>query len=72
MHFYRPADNFWGGWGIVGSQVPLGAGIALGLQQRQQRKGVCFTMYGDGAANQGQLYETMNIAALWNLPMVSD
>lgn len=75
MHLYRPRQqedgggNFWGGWGIVGSQVPLGAGIALALQQRRSA-GACFAIYGDGAANQGQVYEAMNTSALWGLPLV--
>lgn len=69
MHLYNPKNLWWGGWGIVGSQIPLGAGIALATQQLN-KGGVCFTMYGDGAANQGQKYEALNLAALWDLPVV--
>lgn len=49
--------------------MPLGAGLALAQKYRSE-DGACFTMYGDGAANQGQAYEAMNMAALWNLPCV--
>lgn len=63
------AKNFFGGNGIVGAQVPIGAGIAFAMKYRKQ-KNVCFTLYGDGAANQGQLFEATNMAKLWNLPAV--
>lgn len=58
MHMYAP--NFYGGNGIVGAQVPLGVGVALACKYRGE-KGVCFTLYGDGAANQGQIFEVRNI-----------
>ena len=67
MHMY--GKNFYGGNGIVGAQVPVGAGIALGLKY-QKKDGVCFALYGDGAANQGQIFEAYNIAKLWNLPAI--
>lgn len=67
MHMYAP--NFYGGNGIVGAQVPLGAGIAFALDY-QGKKGVCFTLYGDGAANQGQAFEAYNMAKLWNIPVI--
>merc|ERR1719167_487329 len=67
MHMY--AKNFYGGNGIVGAQVPLGAGIAFGHKYKGDG-GVNFALYGDGAANQGQIAEAFNMARLWNLPAV--
>jgi pyruvate dehydrogenase E1 component alpha subunit len=67
MHMY--ARNFFGGNGIVGAQIPIGAGIAFAMKYRNQ-KNICLTLYGDGAANQGQLFEATNMAKLWNLPCV--
>jgi pyruvate dehydrogenase E1 component alpha subunit len=69
MHFFDPSRNFWGGHGIVGGQVPLGAGIAFALKYRDT-KAACLTFMGDGAVNQGAVHETYNLAALWNLPVV--
>lgn len=73
MHLYN--RNFFGGHGIVGAQVPLGLGIAYALKYRsiqESRKGmqVCYAFYGDGAANQGQVWESFNMAMIWNLPIV--
>merc|ERR1719420_607260 len=67
MHMY--AKNFYGGNGIVGAQVPLGAGIAFAHQYKGDG-GVNFSLYGDGAANQGQVSEAFNLAKLWSLPIV--
>ncbi|GJP51644.1 hypothetical protein CLOM_g10792 [Closterium sp. NIES-68] len=71
MHLYSVARGFYGGWGIVGTSPPLGAGIALGQKLAgQQGESITAAVYGDGAANQGQVYEAMNMAALWRLPVV--
>ncbi|XP_064546468.1 pyruvate dehydrogenase E1 component subunit alpha, mitochondrial-like [Drosophila montana] len=67
MHMYAP--NFYGGNGIVGAQVSLGTGIALANKYRKNGA-VCFALYGDGAANQGQIFECYNMSQLWKLPIV--
>lgn len=67
MHMYGP--NFYGGNGIVGAQVPLGAGLAFAHKYRKDG-GATFALYGDGASNQGQVFELYNMAKLWDLPVV--
>jgi pyruvate dehydrogenase E1 component alpha subunit len=69
MHMFSIAHKFYGGHGIVGAQVPLGGGLALAHQYKNDG-GLCLAYFGDGAANQGQVYETFNMAALWKLPIV--
>ena len=69
MHMFSAAKGFYGGHGIVGANVSLGTGLAFAHRYRQD-KGVCLTYFGDGAANQGQVYESFNMASLWNLPVV--
>jgi pyruvate dehydrogenase E1 component alpha subunit len=69
MHMFSTDRAFYGGHGIVGAQVPLGAGLAFAHQYRGDG-GVCVAYFGDGAANQGQVYETFNMASLWKLPIV--
>lgn len=68
MHMFSREKNFFGGHGIVGSQVSLGTGMAFGHQYKKDN-GVCLTFMGDGGVNQGQVYESFNMAALWKLPV---
>ena len=69
MHMFSREKQFYGGHGIVAAQVPLGAGLAFANKYRGN-KNVSFTYFGDGAANQGQVYETFNMASIWKLPVV--
>jgi len=69
MHMFSREKNFFGGHGIVGAQVPIGTGLAFANRYRENGA-VTLTYFGDGAANQGQVYEAFNMAELWKLPVV--
>ncbi len=69
MHMFSREKNFYGGHGIVGAQVPLGAGLAFAHKYKKDG-GLCATYMGDGAANQGQVYEALNMAKIWSLPVL--
>ena len=69
MHMFSRDKHFYGGHGIVGAQVSLGTGIAFANRFRDT-KAVCLTYFGDGASNQGQVYESFNMAELWKLPII--
>jgi pyruvate dehydrogenase E1 component alpha subunit len=69
MHMFSVEHGFYGGHGIVGAQVSLGAGLAFAHKYKGDG-GVCMAYFGDGAANQGQVYESLNMAELWDLPVV--
>ncbi len=69
MHMFSVDKKFYGGHGIVGASVPLGTGLAFANRYRENDN-VCYTYFGDGAANQGQVYESFNMAKLWSLPVI--
>jgi pyruvate dehydrogenase E1 component alpha subunit len=69
MHLFNKEGKFFGGHGIVGGSVPLGSGIAF-AEQYNKTNNICITFLGDGAVNQGQVYEAFNMAALWKLPVL--
>ncbi len=69
MHIYDPKNGFFGGWGIVGGHIPLGAGLAFASRYRNEDR-VTLNFMGDGASNQGVVFETLNMASLWDLPCI--
>ncbi len=69
MHMFSKENNFYGGHGIVGAQVPIGTGIAF-THKYKNEKNICRTYIGDGAMNNGQVFEAFNLAALWKLPVL--
>jgi pyruvate dehydrogenase E1 component alpha subunit len=69
MHFFSKEKNYFGGNGIVGAQIPIGTGIAFAESYRGSDN-VCVCMFGDGAARQGALYESFNMAMSWNIPVL--
>ena len=69
MHMFSREKNFFGGHGIVGAQVPIGTGLAFAHRYRDNGL-ISVTYLGDGAINQGQVYESFNMASLWKLPVV--
>lgn len=69
MHFFAPEKRYWGGHGIVGGQTPLGLGLAFALKYNE-KAGCCLCYLGDGAINQGAFHESLNLAALWDIPVI--
>lgn len=69
MHIYSAEHNFMGGWGIVGGQIPLGTGIGWAIKYRGEDR-VCLCFMGEAAVNQGAFHESLNMAALWKLPVI--
>ncbi|HWH69934.1 MAG TPA: pyruvate dehydrogenase (acetyl-transferring) E1 component subunit alpha [Candidatus Sulfotelmatobacter sp.] len=69
MHFFAPDKNYWGGHGIVAGQTPLGLGLAYAVKYRGL-SGCCLCYLGDGAVNQGTYHESLNLASLWDLPVI--
>ena len=69
MHMFSKINNFYGGHGIVGAQVPIGTGIAFAIKYNNE-KNICRTYIGDGAMNNGQVFEAFNLASLWSLPVL--
>ncbi|MEO6130912.1 MAG: thiamine pyrophosphate-dependent enzyme, partial [Saprospiraceae bacterium] len=69
MHFFSKEHHYFGGNGIVGAQIPIGTGIAF-AEKYKSTDNICLTMFGEGAARQGSLHESFNMAMLWKLPVL--
>ena len=69
MHLYSAEHNFLGGWGIVGGQIPMGTGVGFAIKYRGEDR-VCLCFMGEAAVNQGAFHESLNMAALWELPVI--
>lgn len=69
MHLYSAEHNFMGGWGIVGGQIPLATGLGWAIKYRREDR-VCLCFMGEAAVNQGAFHESLNMAALWKLPVI--
>ena len=69
MHLFDKDLNFMGGYAIVGGHLPIANGLALALK-KQEKNGIVLCFFGDGAVNEGEFHESMNLAALWNLPVL--
>jgi pyruvate dehydrogenase E1 component alpha subunit len=69
MHIYDAERNFMGGWGIVGGQIPLATGFGWAIKYRNEQR-VCLCFMGEAAVNQGAFHESLNMAALWRLPVI--
>ena len=69
MHLFSAKHNFMGGWGIVGGQIPLATGLGWAIRYRGEKR-VCVCFLGDAAVNQGSFHESLNMAAIWQLPVI--
>jgi pyruvate dehydrogenase E1 component alpha subunit len=69
MHIFNKEGKFYGGHGIVGAQASIGTGLAF-AEKYNNTNNICYTFFGDGSANQGQVFESFNMAKLWNLPVL--
>jgi pyruvate dehydrogenase E1 component alpha subunit len=69
MHLFNPEQGFYGGWGLVGQQVPVGTGLAF-AQKYNETDNVVVCLLGDGAVHQGAVHESLNLASIWDLPIV--
>ena len=69
MHLYDKSKNFMGGYAIVGGQLPIAVGLALAIKYKRE-KGIVMCFFGDGAVNQGEYHEALNLASIWKLPIL--